>query len=280
MTPAAPLPGSLPIAALVALGTLVAACGGPPPAAPSQPTAASAPAPGAGRPSVTYGIEGTPEASPVVAVTDSSLSVDGAPLGDADLASIKKGKRSEGLVRALEQWRKAHSVDASAARAGFDFERAATWDVVGATLGAAGLAGYPRALLLTRHPREGGVVPSYLELAVRGGGHPREKTADRELHVSVSAHGSVLLRWMEGSKQVGDVVSGDAAVLRLAPLVERGWNERGMHREANDARRDRAILHVERDAPYDLVIATVDALHAPKRKLAANDVPALEVVVE
>ena len=89
-----------------------------------------------------------------------------------------------------------------------------------------------------------------------------------------------MLRWMEGSKQIGEVVSGDAAVLRLAPLVERGWNERGVHRDANDARRDRAILHVDHDAPYDLVIAVVDALHAPKRKLAADDVPALEVTVD
>jgi hypothetical protein len=273
----------LRLVALVALVPPLVACSDRPSAAPPPTTAATAPAPGAGRPSVTYGIEATPDGLPVVAVTESAVTVDGTPLGEGELATIKKGKRSDGLVRALEQWRKTHAGDAGRdagreERAAFDFDRALTWDVIAAVAAAAGQAGYGRAVLLTRHPRGGDVVPSYLELAVRAPGHP--KSADRELHVSLSSRGAVMLRWLEGSKQVGDVVSGDAAVLRLAPLVEHGWNERGLHRDANDARRDRAILHVEKDAPYDLVIAAVDALHAPKRKLGASDVPALEVTVE
>jgi hypothetical protein len=74
-----------------------------------------------------------------------------------------------------------------------------------------------------------------------------------------------MLRWMEGSKQIGDVVSTDAAVTRLAPPVEHEWRERGLFHEANDKRIDQIVLHVEPDTPYTLVITVLDAISATKR---------------
>lgn len=118
------------------------------------------------------------------------------------------------------------------------------------------------------------MFPSHLDVEVRA---EKKKTTDRELHVSLSSHGSVMLKWMEGSKQLGDVVSSEAVVTRLEPFVTRGWNERGLHREPNDTQLDQVVLHIERDAPYALVVVVLDALHSPRRKLGGSDVPALNI---
>ncbi|HVH47565.1 MAG TPA: hypothetical protein VM925_34755 [Labilithrix sp.] len=255
----------------------VAACGGQGPASSPPTTAAStAPAADAGRPSVAYGIEGTPEGVPLVVMNAAGVTVDGANLDEADVASIKKGKRSDGLFRALQERKKAHATDSAAGRAAFDFDRETPWAAVESAVGAAARAGYPRAALLTRLPKDGAVFPSHLELEVR---LDKKKTSERELHVSLSSHGSVMLRWMEGSKQIGDVVSSEAVVTRLEPFITRGWNERGLHREPNDRQFDQAVLHIERDTPYAVVVVALDALHSAKRKLGGTDVPALTVNV-
>jgi hypothetical protein len=257
---------------------LLAACSGQGTASPPPTTAAvTAPAADAGRPSVTYGVEGMPEGVPVVVMNSAGVTVDGARLADVDVAAIKKAKRSDGLFRALQDWKRAHAAESAAGRAAFEFDRETPWAVVENVVGTAAHAGYPHAVFLTRLPKDGGVFPSHLDLDVR---LDKKKTSDRELHVSLSSRGAVMLKWMEGPKQLGDVVSSEAVVARLEPFIARGWNERGLHREPNDRQFDRALLHVERDTPYILVIVALDALHSPKRNVGGKDIPALNVNVD
>jgi hypothetical protein len=134
--------------------------------------------------------------------------------------------------------------------------------VVRSLLGTAAKAGYPHASFVTRVVRESVSHPGHLDVEVAT---EKKTTADRQLHVTVSARGAVMLRWMEGTKQIGDVVSTDAVVTRLAPPVEREWNERGQFREANDKRFDQISLHVEPDTPYILVVTVLDAISGVKR---------------
>jgi hypothetical protein len=262
-----------PMHRIVPLVAVLAACGGHGSAPPPQTTASSTtPAPDAGRPSVTYGIEGTPAGAPVVTMNAAGVTVDGTSLG----APIKDGKRNDRLLHALQAWKKAHAAESAAGRAAFDLDRETPWAAVESVVATAAQAGFPRAAFLTRLPKDGGVSPSHLDLE----GHLDKKKAEgRELHVSLSSRGAVMLKWMEGAKHIGDVVSSEAVVTRLAPYIGREWNERGLHREPNDRQFDRAMLHLERDTPYVLVVVVLDVLHSAKRTFEGKEVPALAVVV-
>jgi hypothetical protein len=263
------------IAAFVML--VVAGCGGGRGSAPPPMTAASTtPSADAGRPSVLYGIEGAPEGVPVVAMSTSGVTVAGTKLSEGDVAAIRKARRSDGLVRALEAWKTAHPTEAATGRVAFEFDRDTTWAVALGTLGTAAHAGYPHVALLTRLPKEGAVFPSHLDLEVR---LDKKKSEGRELHLSLSGHGAVMLKWMEAGKQLGDVVSSDAVTTKLAPVLDRGHNERGLHREPGDQQMDQAVLHVEADTAYALVVVALDALHSPKRTLGGKTVPALHAYI-
>ena len=185
------------------------------------------------------------EGAPEIALKDGrDVTLDGAKVGDA------------GLGRALQRKK------SPSGRVACAFDRDTQWTVVRSLLDAAAKAGYPHASFVTRVVRESVAHPSHLDVEV---GTEKKTTSDRRLHVTISARGAVMLRWMEGTKQIGDVVSADAAVTRLAPPVEREWNERGLFREPNDKRFDQIVLHVEPDTPYILVITVLDAISGTKR---------------
>jgi hypothetical protein len=155
-------------------------------------------------------------------------------------------------------------------RTAYAFDRDTQWSVVRNKLDAAAKAGHPHASFETRVVKESVSRPSHLDVEVAT---EKKTTTDRELHVTLSARGAVMLKWMEGSKQIGDVISTDAAVTRIAPHIEREWNERGLYRDANDKRFDQIVLHVEPDAPYILVVTVLDAISGTKR----GSVPAFVV---
>jgi biopolymer transport protein ExbD len=236
--------------ALFIIAVVSTACAGgePPPRPPESTAFIQDPA----RPNIVYGIEGAVEGAPEIGLKDGrEVTLDGAKVADAD---PKTG--AGGLARALSQ-RKSPS-----GRIACAFDRDAPWAVVRGLLDTAAKAGYPHASLVTRVVKGSVAHPGHLDVEIAT---EKKATTDRQLHVTLSARGAVMLKWSEGSKQIGDVVSADAAVTRLAPHVEREWNGRGLYHEPNDQRVDQIMLHVEPDAPYILVITVLDAVSATKR---------------
>jgi hypothetical protein len=238
--------GLLALSVTMALAT---ACGdAPPPRPPESNAFVQDPT----RPNVMYGIEGAVEGASEVGLKDGhQVTLDGAPVGE-----VGPKKNGEGLGRSLQQQKSA------AGRVAYAFDRDTQWTVVRGLLDTAAKAGYPHASFVTRVVRESVGHPGHLDVEVAT---EKKPTSARELHVTLSARGAVMLRWMEGSKQIGDVISTDAAVTRLAPPVEREWQERGLFHEPNDKRVDQLVLHVEPDTPYLLVITVLDAISGAKR---------------
>jgi biopolymer transport protein ExbD len=235
----------------LAVGLLLfsTACGTAPPPRPAESTAfVQDPA----RPNIVHGIDGALEGAPEVGLADG---------GDVTLDGAKIGK-SDALGRALQQKK--------AERVAYAFDRDTPWSVVRSVLDGAAKAGHRHASFVTRVVRENVSHPSHLDVEVAT---EKKTTNERELHVTVSARGAVMLRWLEGTKQVGDVISTDAVVTRVAPHVEKEWNERGLYRDANDKRMDQVVLHVEPETAYALVITVLDGISATKR----GSVPAFVV---
>jgi len=238
----------------------VLACGGAAPEATAPPPSASITGGGdPGLPIAFHALEGAPPDGPVVATKAGAVTVDGAAVATVDPAALVAAKtppRIAGLARALAARPGDH--------AAFTFERDEPAAVVKAVVLTAARAGHPRATLLVRvTARTGGALArARLELDDRGD----DAKGERELHVAVSAHGVVLLRWQEGTKVIGDVVSTELPVAKVAAAVEHGWNERGLHHDPGDRRLDRAVVHVTNDTPYSVLLVALDALHAPRRK--------------
>lgn len=215
---------------------------------------------------VVHALEGAPGNAPVVATHGRDVTLDGAKVAQVDAA--KKTPRVDELLRALRARTPASGTIACT------FEQEAPWNQVRSVVATAAQAGYPRAAFLTRLQ----TGPSYLNLDV-------QKSAEkRELHVSLSSRGAVMLKWMEGSKAITDVVSTDAAVARMTPAVQRGWVDHGLHHDPNDRRLDQAVLHVDPETPYALVIAVLDGISGVRRKLVVDgkeaSVPAFSVNVD
>jgi hypothetical protein len=226
------------------------ACGAPPP--PQQPADSAAFMQDPARPNIVNGIEGGVEGAPEITLKDGrDVMLDGAKVGAAD-----PKKKTEGLGVALQQKK------SPAGRIACAFDRDTQWSLVRGVLDIAVKAGYPHGSFITRTVRESVAHPSHLDVEVAT---EKKPTNDRALHVSLSSRGAVLLKWTEGTKQIGDVVSTDAAVTRLAPAVEKEWNERGLFHDANDKRVDQILFHVEPDAPYILVLTVLDAISGTKR---------------
>ena len=103
---------------------------------------------------------------------------------------------------------------------------------------------------------------------------------EKELHVLASTQGFEL-RWQQGhtvleSEHVARVevpVAGETRFQGLSEAITKEWQAQGQHRAESDRKLDRAVLHVQNDAPFSEIVALLDALHAPRRgKGSAFDV--------
>jgi len=56
----------------------------------------------------------------------------------------------------------------------------------------------------------------------------------------------------------------------LAEFLDRDWQANGTHRSTNDPALDEAVLHVKNSAPYEEVVAVLDALRAPARAMPSG----------
>ncbi|HET7543693.1 MAG TPA: biopolymer transporter ExbD [Polyangiaceae bacterium] len=58
---------------------------------------------------------------------------------------------------------------------------------------------------------------------------------------------------------------GDRRYPGLARFLEQSFRDNGTHQDPRDPTLDEAVLHVQNSAPYEDVIAVLDALRAPQR---------------
>jgi len=58
---------------------------------------------------------------------------------------------------------------------------------------------------------------------------------------------------------------GDRHYPELARFLDQSFRANGVHQDASDPTLDEAVLHVQNTAPYEDVIAILDALRAPQR---------------
>lgn len=209
------------------------------------------------------------------------ISVDGKRVGDAPSATAKKASPIEPLSSALREKRAGEG--RATQRAVFKFERDEPALIVKSVLLSAAQAGFSNPAFIVRRPSTkdgGGYTTGYLsaEVSTTTAKEASSKQGERELHLHLSARGVVLLKWTERGKQLGDVLPGEAQVAKLATMIERGWNERGLHREPSDRRLDRAIVHVDDDTPFALLVVVLDALHATKRRTADTSMAGVPVL--
>jgi len=87
---------------------------------------------------------------------------------------------------------------------------------------------------------------------------------DRSFHLSWQA-GATVLAASDLPLQAVDTERGGRRYPALAEFLDRDGQAHGAHRSADDAVLDEAVLHVRNSAPYEDVVAVLDALRSPQR---------------
>ena len=104
---------------------------------------------------------------------------------------------------------------------------------------------------------------------------PLETPSPKRLHVEVQEQrfhitwrsGATVISSSDVPRQVVIEGRGDRRYPELAQFLIRDWQANGTHRSPSDPGLDEAVLHVQNSAPYEDVIAVLDALRAPRRAL-------------
>jgi len=117
-----------------------------------------------------------------------------------------------------------------------------------------------------------------------------EPPKDKDLHVEMRDRKFQLV-WKEGSAVVNSIDvprkevpvgnQGDIQYPDLAKKIAEEWERNGAHRNANDKKFDRAVLHCNNSTQFQDVIAVIDAIYEPKRDYsiggASERVPSFNV---
>ncbi len=98
---------------------------------------------------------------------------------------------------------------------------------------------------------------------------------EARLHVETADPSKFVLAWKQGRTVVRTTEvpretnkAGSVAFPELASTLAEEWKASGAHREANDRRFDRAVVHAANDMPYAELIAVMDAVARPKRHVS------------
>jgi biopolymer transport protein ExbD len=123
---------------------------------------------------------------------------------------------------------------------------------------------------------------------------PEERVEpEKQLHIHMKPESFVLI-WKQGAQTIDTVdvprkeenqaLGGGVEVVRFKSLGEKiadEWKNKGQHKNPTDKKFDQAILHTDNKVEYKYIIAVIDAVYTPKRKLTlgskTEDVPALNV---
>jgi hypothetical protein len=284
-----------PVVFLAALG----ACGAStktsaPPALPRASAVAATPAP-RGQPtwlpSARNAEEGIIEGVPLISVEGADVVVDGLRIGDVGaIVAAGRPSRIDALFHALrarrEAWLTTHPGEAWPGVVAYRFGRAVPAAVVKSVVLTAGYAACPSGSLLVEtrgdsRSRVGRLAVYPLMVA-----EPDEKI----LTVEVKSDAFVLA-WKDSRSAVPTkVVPRELAtethpveLPALAAEVAAMWEAAGIHRTPADPRVDQAIVHVDDAVPYEIVVAVLDAIYAPRRSMLVGKrearVPALNVTL-
>ena len=110
---------------------------------------------------------------------------------------------------------------------------------------------------------------------VPGRSSDQPQATPKRLHVDVQDH-LFRISWRSGERVLASndvplqVVVEGRGVRRypeLARFLTRDWMVNGAHRDPSDGVLDEAVLHVQNSAAYEDVIAVLDALRAPQRRV-------------
>lgn len=114
-----------------------------------------------------------------------------------------------------------------------------------------------------------------------------DQKKDKELHVEMRGDRKFQIVWKEGSTVINTIdvdrkvveANGDKRYPDLAREIEKEWTTNGSHRAPADKKLDRAVLHVENTTEFAEVIAVIDAIYKPKRRLdgVTEEIPAFNV---
>jgi hypothetical protein len=227
-----------------------------------------------------------PEGAPTIAVTRGEVLLDGQRVDDTRAFEGNTTLHTmDGEFAALkaqrEAWKVSHPGERLPGVVLLRFEASLPVAVVKSVFQTAAFAAYPNASFLVRiagSDRVGHVVadahvpapPEYMK-------PPAD--AARRLDVAMEA-GRFVLTWRAGDAVEStstaprrEVVTRDAfgEVVRypdLAGAITVAWKARGAHRDEGDRALDQLGIHVDDRAPFQLLVAMLDAANAPKRDIA------------
>jgi biopolymer transport protein ExbD len=116
---------------------------------------------------------------------------------------------------------------------------------------------------------------------------------EKQLHIEMRASDKFVLIWKQGGttltsvdvpRKEENISAGAVTIVRfpaLAEKIEEEWKNNGQHKADSDKKLDQAILHTDNKVEYKYIIAVIDAVYRPKRKLAvggkSEDVPSFNV---
>lgn len=232
----------------------------------------------------------TIEGVPLISVDGADLLVDGLRVGDVN-AVLKGGRttRLDALFEALrsrrDAWLGTHAGEAWPGVVAYRFHPEVPAAVVKSVVITAGYAACPNGSFLVEMRGDGRKRVGRLAVDPLMVTEPEENI----LVVEVKKDAFVVT-WREpkgkGRTKVlpRPAAAGEAGAPELSALeseIDAMWGASGLHRAASDKRFDQAVLHVDDAVPYELLIAVVDALYAPRRSLQVGRheerVPALNV---
>jgi biopolymer transport protein ExbD len=120
---------------------------------------------------------------------------------------------------------------------------------------------------------------------------PKTEELPAALHVDMRPSNEFVLTWRRGNTVVSEErvprlevghADGQVRYPALADAVSKTWSATGIHRSATDPERDRAIVHSGNAAPFDDVVATMDAIRAVRRtsnsSVRSRDPAAFDVI--
>ena len=101
---------------------------------------------------------------------------------------------------------------------------------------------------------------------------------EKTLHVDMRPDQSFKLSWMVGRTVTSSTLVPRQAVLAgpehasprypdLAKKIQEEWSAQGNHRNHNDPALDHAVIHTGAQTSFEEIIATMDAIYAPRRQM-------------
>jgi hypothetical protein len=222
--------------------------------------------------------EGIIEGVPLIAVEGTDLVVDGLRVGEV-LAGPKKGKPArllplfEALRSRREAWLGMHPGESWPGVVAYRFGRLVPASVVKSVVLTAGYAACPNGSFLVETRGEAKTRVGRLAVDPLMMTEPDENILTVEVKSDAFVVSWKATKGQARTKVLPRAPAPEPATSDLAALaseVGAMWEASGLHRAPNDERFDQAVIHVEDEVPYEILVGVVDALYAPRRSIPSG----------